>query len=118
GFDLEAGFLVAAGRASVRAEVAADVRDYVVEGVSGTAIAVRMGELPELRDAMGLAWRILLLWLAVLALFVLAGWVACVLFHRPARQPHRDVERINSRARRQPQTGDQFYARAEPARTA
>jgi len=76
GFDLEAGFLVAAGRASVRAEVAEDVRDYVEEGVSGTAIAVRMGELPELRDAMGLAWRILLLWMAVLALFVLAGWVA------------------------------------------
>jgi AmpE protein len=32
--------------------------------------------LVELRDAMGLAWRILLLWLAVLALFVIAGWVA------------------------------------------
>ena len=34
------------------------------------------GELPELRDAMNLAWRILILWLAVLALFVLAGWVS------------------------------------------
>lgn len=33
-------------------------------------------ELPELRDAMSLAWRILLLWLAVLALFVIAGWVS------------------------------------------
>ena len=32
-----------------------------------------MGELPELRDAMSLVWRILLLWLAVMALFVVAG---------------------------------------------
>jgi AmpE protein len=36
----------------------------------------QLGELPELRDAMSLAWRILLLWLAAMALFVLAGWVA------------------------------------------
>jgi AmpE protein len=76
GFDPDAGFLTAAGRASVRAEVAEEVRDYVEEGVTGTGIAVQMGEMPELRDAMGLAWRILLAWLAVLALFVLAGWVA------------------------------------------
>lgn len=76
GFDLEAGFLTAAGRASVRAEVAEEVRDYVEEGVTGTGIAVQMGDMPELRDAMALAWRILLAWLAALALFVLAGWVA------------------------------------------
>lgn len=76
GFDLDAGFLVAAGRASVRAEVAEDVRDYVEEGLTGTGLAMEMGEMPELRDAMGLAWRILLSWLAALALFVLAGWVA------------------------------------------
>jgi AmpE protein len=31
--------------------------------------------LPELRDAMSLIWRILLLWLVVMALFVVAGWV-------------------------------------------
>ena len=31
--------------------------------------------LLELRDAMSLVWRILLLWLAVLSLFVLAGFV-------------------------------------------
>lgn len=74
--DLEAGFLVAAARASVRAEVAEEARDYVEEGVAGTAMAVQMGEMPEVRDAMSLAWRILLSWLAVLALFVLAGWVA------------------------------------------
>ena len=35
-----------------------------------------MSELPELRDAMSLVWRILLLWLTVLALFVIAGWVS------------------------------------------
>ena len=28
----------------------------------------------ELRDAMSLVWRVLLLWLGLLALFVLAGW--------------------------------------------
>jgi AmpE protein len=32
--------------------------------------------MPELRDAMSLVWRILLLWLAILALFVVAGWVS------------------------------------------
>ena len=31
--------------------------------------------LPALKDAMSLAWRVLLLWLAVLAVIVLAGWV-------------------------------------------
>ena len=31
--------------------------------------------LLELRDAMSLVWRVLLLWLAVLALFVIAGFV-------------------------------------------
>ena len=31
-------------------------------------------DLLELRDAMSLVWRILLLWLGVLALLVLAGW--------------------------------------------
>jgi AmpE protein len=75
-FRLDADFLGAAGRASVRAEVAEEVRDYVEEGVAGTELALQMGEMPELRDAMSLAWRILLLWLAVLALLVLAGWVA------------------------------------------
>jgi AmpE protein len=33
-------------------------------------------DLPELRDAMSLVWRSLLVWLAVLALFVIAGFVA------------------------------------------
>ena len=76
-FRLDAGFLAAAGRASVRAEVAEEAEEYVEEGVSGsTALMQQLGELPELRDAMSLVWRILLLWLVVLALFVLAGWVA------------------------------------------
>ena len=74
---LDADFLAAAGRASVRAEVAEEAEEYVEEGVAGsTALMQQLGELPELRDAMSLAWRILLLWLVVLALFVLAGWVA------------------------------------------
>jgi AmpE protein len=34
------------------------------------------GELPELRDAISLVWRMLILWLAIIALFVIAGWVA------------------------------------------
>ena len=74
---LDTDFLAAAGRASVRAEVAEEAEEYVEEGVSGsTALMQQLGELPELRDAMSLAWRMLLLWLVVLALFVLAGWVA------------------------------------------
>ena len=76
-FDLEAGFLAAAARASVRSELADEAMDYVDDGIStSTSLVQQLGELPELRDAMSLAWRILLLWLAVMALFVLAGWVA------------------------------------------
>lgn len=75
--QLDADFLAAAGRASVRAEVAEEAEEYIGEGIAGSsALLQQLGELPELRDAMSLAWRILLLWLAVLALFVLAGWVA------------------------------------------
>lgn len=76
-FDPEAGFLAAAARASVRCELADEAMDYVDEGIAGSsALVQQLGELPELRDAMSLAWRILLLWLAVLALFILAGWVS------------------------------------------
>jgi hypothetical protein len=42
---------------------------------ASTALTEVFGELPELRDAMNLAWRVLVLWLAVIALFVVAGWV-------------------------------------------
>jgi AmpE protein len=43
---------------------------------ASTVIAAPISGLPELRDAMSLVWRILLLWLALLALFVIAGWVS------------------------------------------
>ena len=75
-FDMDAEFLAAAGRASVRAEVAEQAEEYIEEGLAAPDLAQQLGELPELRDAMSLVWRILLLWLSVLALFVLAGWVA------------------------------------------
>lgn len=76
-FRLDADFLSAAARASVKSELADEAMDYVEEGVDDSgALVQQMGELPELRDAMSLAWRVLLVWLAVLALFVLAGFVA------------------------------------------
>jgi AmpE protein len=75
GFTRDADFLAAAARASVRSELAEEVRDYTDEGLPATGALAQLGELPELRDAMSLVWRILLLWLAVLALFVVAGWV-------------------------------------------
>lgn len=73
---LDTDFLGAVARASVRSEMADEAQDYAESGVStGTAITASLGELPELRDAMSLIWRILLLWLAIIALFVIAGWV-------------------------------------------
>ena len=75
--QLDTGFLAAAGRASVRSELADEAQEFSEEGVStATGIVTQLGELPELRDAMSLVWRILLVWLAVLALFVVAGWVS------------------------------------------
>lgn len=74
---LDNRFLGAAARASVRSELADEAEDYVEAGVTTSSALVRqLGELPELRDAMSLVWRILLLWLAVLALFVIAGFVS------------------------------------------
>jgi len=64
------GFLEAAARAAVRGELAEEAEDYLREGYPPVA-----GELPELRDAMSLVWRMLLLWLALLALLIIAGWV-------------------------------------------
>lgn len=84
-FQLDTRFLGAAARASVKCELAEEAADYVDD--SGNAEAGEgglpppppplqpAGEVPELRDAMSLVWRILLVWLAVLALFVIAGWV-------------------------------------------
>lgn len=66
---LDLGFLDACARASVREDIAAAEADGETEtGRQGDA-------LRELRDAMALVWRILLVWLSVLALFVLAGYV-------------------------------------------
>ena len=72
-------YLAAAARASVRSELAEealDAADGDFEAASVAIVATPLGGLPELRDAMSLVWRILLLWLAVLALFVIAGWVS------------------------------------------
>ena len=69
-FRLDTGFLAQAARASVRGELAEEAREYAEEGM-----VQAMRDLPELRDAMSLVWRILLLWLAILAVFVIGGWV-------------------------------------------
>ncbi|KAF1687198.1 hypothetical protein B1992_04225 [Pseudoxanthomonas broegbernensis] len=64
------GFLEGCARAAVSGELAEEADDYRREGYP-----LVPGELPELRDAMSLVWRMLLLWLALLALLVIAGWV-------------------------------------------
>jgi AmpE protein len=65
---LDAGFLGAAARASVVCELAEE-EAYAIDGPA------QAPALLELRDAMSLVWRILLLWLAALAIFVVAGFV-------------------------------------------
>ena len=75
-FQLHSTLLGAAARASVRGDISDEVADYTESGISpATALTEAFGELPELRDAMNLVWRILVLWLAIIALFVIAGWV-------------------------------------------
>lgn len=76
-FDLRNRFLGTAARASVRSELAEESGDSELsDGTGGVALPLALGGgLPELRDAMSLVWRCLLVWLAVLALFVIAGWV-------------------------------------------
>ncbi|MGY1426563.1 regulatory signaling modulator protein AmpE [Lysobacter sp. A289] len=80
---LDNRFLGAAARASVRSELAEDASDgaaldYPAAGIDGDADAAGPGvaALPELHDAMSLVWRCLLVWLAALALFVIAGFVS------------------------------------------
>jgi len=68
GVRLDIGFLGAAARASVDCELAEEDA-YAIDGPA------QAPALLELRDAMSLVWRVLLLWLAVLALFVVAGFV-------------------------------------------
>ncbi len=70
GMRLDIGFLAAAARASVDIEIADDDTD-VPDGNAMTATPA----LLELRDAMSLVWRMLLLWLAVIALFVIAHFL-------------------------------------------
>lgn len=79
---LDRNFLGAAARASVRSELAEeaaeDAEDFAHEsGITGPPpVRPAAPGLPELRDAMSLVWRCLLVWLATLALFVIAGWVS------------------------------------------
>lgn len=65
---LDIGFLGAAARASVVCELIEEDA-YALDGPA------QAPALLELRDAMSLVWRILLLWLALLAVFVVAGFV-------------------------------------------
>ena len=69
--SLSSGFLAEAARASVGAELVEEAERVRLEGLLPPD-----ERFAELRDAMSLIWRMLLLWLAVLALFVLAGWVS------------------------------------------
>ena len=70
-WQAESGFLESAGRAAVRGELSEEASDYL-----GAGQVPVTGELVELRDAMSLVWRMLLLWLTLLALLVIAGWVS------------------------------------------
>lgn len=63
-------FLGAVARASVSAELREQAHDYTEAG-----LLLVWQRMPELRDAMSLVWRMLLVWLAVLALLVIGGWV-------------------------------------------
>jgi AmpE protein len=70
-WSLEPAFLGAVARASVSSELREEAHDYIDAGLVPV-----WRRLPELRDAMSLVWRVLLLWMVVLALLVIAGWVA------------------------------------------
>ncbi|SBV36907.1 Transmembrane protein [uncultured Stenotrophomonas sp.] len=67
---LELGFLGEAARAGVGMELGEEAEEAREAGL------VPIDErFPELRDAMSVVWRMLLLWMAVLALMIIAGWV-------------------------------------------
>ena len=68
GIRLGLGHLEAAARASVAVELAEE-QAYADDGPA------QAPALLELRDAMSLVWRILVIWIGVLALFVVAGFV-------------------------------------------
>ena len=67
---LDLGFLGEAARAGVGMELADDAADAREAGLVPHA-----ERHPELRDAMSMVWRMLLLWMALLALLIIAGWV-------------------------------------------
>ncbi len=67
---LEPVFLRAVARASVQAELREEAHEYTAAGLVPV-----WRRLPEVRDAMSLVWRVLLLWMALLALLVIGGWV-------------------------------------------
>ncbi|MEA9844195.1 hypothetical protein [Xanthomonas campestris] len=69
-WSLEPHFLGAVARASVSAELREEAHDYTDSGLVPV-----WRRLPEVRDAMSLVWRVLLLWMVMLALLVIAGWV-------------------------------------------
>lgn len=68
GVRLGLGHLEAAARASVAIELAEEDA-YAVDGPA------QAPALLELRDALSLVWRILVIWMGMLALFVVAGFV-------------------------------------------
>ncbi|KAB7771031.1 cobalamin biosynthesis protein [Xanthomonas maliensis] len=68
---LEPHFLGAVARASVSDDLRAEAHDYTDAGLVPV-----WRRLPEVRDAMSLVWRVLLLWMVMLALLVIAGWVS------------------------------------------
>ncbi|HBK46449.1 MAG TPA: hypothetical protein DDZ67_08450 [Xanthomonadaceae bacterium] len=70
-WTLEPGFLGAVARASVSAELREEAHDYTDAGLVPV-----WRRLPEVRDAMSLVWRVLLLWMVAMALLVIAGWIA------------------------------------------
>jgi AmpE protein len=89
-FAADTGFLLAAGRASVNFELAAEAdaetaaRDLQIDDGESVIDASEGGSnadvesfcsSPALRDAMSLIWRVLIVWLTVMALLVLAGYV-------------------------------------------
>jgi AmpE protein len=65
------GFLYAAARASVVMELAEQARDDAAPSADSVAVLPAAGAV---RDAMSLVWRILVVWLTLLALLVLAGF--------------------------------------------
>jgi AmpE protein len=71
-WQLDSGFLGPVACASVRGELDEEAHDYSDAGM----VVPVLRRLPELRDAMSQIWRVLLLWLVVLALLVIAGWVS------------------------------------------